>query len=204
MKKRSIFILNNSDHKLYDEVYTKYKMLVPLIYEPEQINHVTKRFLKDFFFIVYKPMQHLIIYPELTLSYSYHTIFAENIIRSILLKKYGWKFQGNALYSFCFAIYLAQFTTDWLTTYMEKYPERIEEIRLLIAHSATDMEKLFEQLIQANQPYPKDIFIANSNLVKYVTSLMQMENNVFEQGMRTVYVTASALYEDLSMEIPQL
>lgn len=197
MKEQTIFMLKKEEHMLYEEIYEQYKILELLVYELEQVGPVTKYLLKDFFFLAYKPGESLIIYPGLNFSYSYRTFFAEKLMRSGLLKKYGWKLQGNALYSFCFAIYLAQFTVDWLAIYLKKYPERVEELCLLTAHSSASMEELFENSYESP---PKDILIANSNLVKYVTSLMGMESNVFEQGIRSTYLTASRLYEDLSVE----
>lgn len=200
MKKQTIFMLGKSDHQLFETVFEQYSMLVPLVYDLENVGGLTKHLLKDFFFLAYRPTQKLIIYPELTLSHSYRTTFTERLMKSAVIKTYGWRLQNNALYSFCLAIYLGQFTADWLTIYLKKYPERVEEIRLLVAHSSTDIEGLFQESFQAIQPYPKDLLVANSNLVKYITSLIRMENNVFEQGIRQAYQQASLLYEDLSRE----
>ena len=51
---------------------------------------------------------------------------------------------------------------EQMSVYIKKYPERREGIRLLNAHVVTEMVVGFEQ------SYPKDILIANSNLVKYM------------------------------------
>lgn len=190
-------MLEKEHHALYKEVYEQHRVLLPLIYEPEKMGALVEKQLKDLFFCVYKPATELYIYPQLSFSHSFRIVLIEGIMKSWVVKQYGWKFQGNYGYSFCFALYLTMWIADWISDYLAEYPDHVSTFSLLIAHANTNIEGLFNESFQTIQPYPKDIMVANSNVVKYITRVLQTESNLFEQGVRQAYVDASILYEDM-------
>lgn len=190
-------MLNCEDHELFKQVLEQHHMLIPLIYEPKEMASIVSKQLKDIFFAVYKNSDELFIYPELSFLHSFRTILIENVMRCAVVKQYGYKLHGNATRSFCFAIYLTNFIADCLTDYLEQHPEYKAEFRLFISHANTDLEGLFNETFKKIQTYPKEIMVANSNVVKYFTSLMSSEEQLFEKGLKEVYHQSSALCDQV-------
>ena len=197
----TLFLLKPNDTSLYDILIHEYRVLLPLVYETEGLELLTKNQLKTIFFALFKPESELFINSNLAFMQSFEALFIKKIMHSQMIKQYHYKLNGHGARSFVVAIFIANCLSDCVTKYIQAYPERMDEIRLLITHINTDLEGLFSENFQSIQPYPKDIMVANANIVKYFMLLFASEEEDFEGKLKNAYFFGNDLYENVLNEL---
>lgn len=192
---QSLFLLKEEDYAVYEETIQTYELLWPLLYEPERMGTIVKKQFINLFFVLYKRQEDLIINTNLSFFQAFQTLFVERIMRSNFLKQYNWKLHGDAARCYIVALYIGNYLSDCITSYLREDPERIEEVQLLINHVNTEKEGLLNDRFQSIQSHPRDLFVADANLVKYFTAKFQSEPHIFEENLKKASAFADELIE---------